>query len=72
MTSNKLSQSDVVDVINALIAYINHLLATYTFPGIVLVLIGVGLILLFLTYLPYILGVLALILVGYFAYLKLR
>lgn len=68
----KLSQSEVVDVINALIAYINELLAKYTFPGIVAVLIGVGLILLLITYLPYVIGLLAVVLIGYFAYLKFR
>ena len=44
----------------------------HSFPGILAILIGFGALLQALIYLPYILGLLAVALIGYLAYTRLR
>ncbi len=68
MASNKLTSSDI----NRVIEEINALIRRYTIPGILAILIGFGVLLLALTYLPYVIGLLAVALVGYLAWLRLR
>lgn len=60
------------ELLNDIIDWINGLIRAYTIPGILVVLIAFGLFLLLLTYLPYIVGLLVVVLVGYLVYLKFR
>lgn len=62
------SNQDVIDAINEIIGHINQAIAQYTIPGILVILIGFGLLLLALTYLPYIVGILILLLILYLAW----
>lgn len=72
MATKQPTNLDIVGEINNAIDEINDLIKTYTIPGIILLLIGFGLILLLITYLPYIVGILLVALLGYLAYLKFR
>jgi hypothetical protein len=53
-----------------IIKQIKNIIQHYTIYGIFLILIGVGLFLLFLTYLPYFLGILILLIIIWFLFLK--
>lgn len=65
------SNQDVIDTINQVIEQINALIRRYSIPGILIILIGIGILLLALTYLPYIIGILVFALLAYLVYQRL-